>query len=70
MYMKDILDNDIYLFTKTFIMQSNFEIQILIIQFMMQLYNDIYSIYTYTHIYIFIYLCQRDIFYCQNKHFL
>lgn len=35
-------------------MQSHYEIQILIIQFMMQLYNDIYSIYLhiYTHIHV------------------
>lgn len=52
--MKDILNNDIYLCTETFIMQSHYEIQTLIIQFMMQLYNDIYSIYLhiYTHIYV------------------
>lgn len=49
--MKNILNTDIYLCAKTFIMQFNYEIQISIVQFIMQLYNDIYSIYIYTYTY-------------------
>ena len=54
--VKDILNIDIYLCAKTLIIQFHHEIQISIIQFIMQLWNDIYSVYihlyTHTHIYI------------------
>lgn len=60
--MKDILNNDRCLCTKTFITQSHYEIQILIIQFMMQLYNDIYSIYMHIYIHTYIYICVKETF--------
>lgn len=56
--MKDVLSINMYLCAKTLIMKFHYEIQILIIQLIMQLYNDIYSIYIYTHTHIY----ERDIF--------